>query len=325
MKRFLLLPIFTSIILFSAYSQNKDIPDELTEKLTQQTELIKTLQETINQQAEKIEAIEKQSVTLQRSISRVTRETNSLQENNKEFKKELDSIKRTTASDAENLQSLEKNFQDKIEETSTAIRENKGSLSSYKKNNNTGWIIASLTVLLLGTLIYLFLKKRIDRSKVNVEEQIKETRNTLEEESVKLDSKLVDILESQIKLSEEQKRSNKEVDKQEEDHSLALKVADEIVRIQRNLSQMDSKTRGLKQLSRSIQRIQNNFTVKGYEIVELLGKDYDSGMRVSPTFNPDETLEAGKQIITKIIKPQVNYKGEMIQSAQIEVNIGNKK
>lgn len=321
MKRFLILPIFIFIILFSAYSQNKDLPEDLTEKLTQQTELIETLQETISQQAEKIEAIERQSTTLQKGINRATKETNSLQESNKELNKELDSIKTTTASHADNLQSLEKSFQDKIEETSTAVQKNEGNLNSYRKSNNKGWIIASLSVLLLGAIIYLFLKRRIDRSKVNVEEQIKETRNTLEEESVKLDSKLVSILESQIKLSEEQKRASKDTDKQE-DHSLALKVADEIVRIKRNLSQMDSKTRGLKQLSRSAQRIQDNFVTKGYEIIEMVGQDYHEGMRVSANFIPSDEIESGKQLITRVIKPQVNYNGKMIQAAQIEVSIG---
>ena len=37
-------------------------------------------------------------------------------------------------------------------------------------------------------------------------------------------------------------------------------------------------------------------------------------------FVEDETLEPGKQIITGIIKPQINYNGTMIQAAQITVS-----
>jgi hypothetical protein len=37
---------------------------------------------------------------------------------------------------------------------------------------------------------------------------------------------------------------------------------------------------------------------------------------------PDENLKADEEIITKIIKPQVNYNDKMIQAAQIEVSIG---
>ena len=108
----------------------------------------------------------------------------------------------------------------------------------------------------------------------------------------------------------------------EADHTLALKVADEIIRIQKNLTRMDEKTKGLKQLIASVKRIQDNFASNGYEIVEMLGKTFNDGMKVSANFIPDEDLETGQQIITRIIKPQVNYKEIMIQSAQIEVSIG---
>ena len=52
----------------------------------------------------------------------------------------------------------------------------------------------------------------------------------------------------------------------------------------------------------------------------MLGKQYTPGMKAAVTFVTDATLEAGQQIITRIIKPQVNYKQIMIQAAQIEVS-----
>ena len=82
---------------------------------------------------------------------------------------------------------------------------------------------------------------------------------------------------------------------------------------------MDDNTKGLKQLNSSVQRIQDNFAANGYELVEMLGKDYSEGMKATVNFIQDEDYEAGKRIITRIIKPQVNYKGTMIQTAQIEV------
>ena len=85
---------------------------------------------------------------------------------------------------------------------------------------------------------------------------------------------------------------------------------------------MDSNIKGLKQLTASVKRIQDNFASNGYELVEMLGKEYNEGMKAVPNFIPNEDLEKGQQIITRIIKPQVNYKGEMIQSAQIEVSVG---
>ena len=59
---------------------------------------------------------------------------------------------------------------------------------------------------------------------------------------------------------------------------------------------------------------------KGYEIVDMLGKPYKEGMRVVANFVQDDTLPEGEQVITRIIKPQVNFNGVMIQTAQIEVS-----
>ena len=104
------------------------------------------------------------------------------------------------------------------------------------------------------------------------------------------------------------------------DHSLALKVADEIVRIELNLSRMNSSIKGYKQLAKAVQRIKDNFQANGYEIVDMLGKPYNDGMKVIANFVSDENIEQGKQIITGVIKPQINYNGKMIQSAQITVS-----
>src|SRR5690606_35858018 len=104
-----------------------------------------------------------------------------------------------------------------------------------------------------------------------------------------------------------------------QDHKLALKVADEIVRIQKNLERMDGNTKGLKQLSASVKRIQDNFAANGYELVEMIGKEYNEGLKASVNFIQDEDFDENKKIITRIIKPQVNYNGTMIQTAQIEV------
>ena len=45
-------------------------------------------------------------------------------------------------------------------------------------------------------------------------------------------------------------------------------------------------------------------------------------MKLSAKFKPDTSLKRGEQIITRIIKPQVNYNDVIIQEAQVEVSIG---
>lgn len=104
------------------------------------------------------------------------------------------------------------------------------------------------------------------------------------------------------------------------DHSLVLKVADELIRIEANLSKMDPSVKGFKQISKAVERIRTNFEAYGYEIVDMLGKPYDDGMKVVANFVSDESLTPGAQVITSISKPQINYNGVMIQSAQVTVS-----
>ncbi len=136
----------------------------------------------------------------------------------------------------------------------------------------------------------------------------------MQEESIKLDDKLLELFDKQMS------NSQKVVSNDKPDHSLVLKVADEIVRIELNMSRMDSSIRGYKQLAKAVEHIKDNFSANGYEIVNMLGKPYNEGMKVIANFVVDEDLEEGKQIITGITKPQINYNGQMIQAAQITVS-----
>lgn len=136
----------------------------------------------------------------------------------------------------------------------------------------------------------------------------------MQEESIKLDDKLLELFDRQIA------NAPKNAGNDKPDHSLALKVADEIVRIELNMSRMDTSIKGYKQLAKAVERIKDNFRANGYEIVDLLGKPYNEGMKVIANFVVDENLEEGRQIITSITKPQINYNGQMIQAAQITVS-----
>ena len=106
----------------------------------------------------------------------------------------------------------------------------------------------------------------------------------------------------------------------EQSHSLILKIVDELVRMEINLSRMDPNIKGCRNLISSIKRIKENLLANGYEVVDMLGLPYNEGMKVIANFIPDENLKEGEQIITGIIKPQVDYKGIMIQPAQIVVS-----
>ena len=76
-----------------------------------------------------------------------------------------------------------------------------------------------------------------------------------------------------------------------------------------------------KQEQNALSSILTNLEVNGYEFSDMLGTEYKEGMEVVATFSPslNENSKTNKSVITKTIKPQVNYKGQKIQSAQIVV------
>lgn len=106
------------------------------------------------------------------------------------------------------------------------------------------------------------------------------------------------------------------------DHSFAKRVADEIVRMQTNLSRMDESIKGFKQINASVRKLEQSLNANQYQLENLLNKAYDNGMNLQATFIEDENFNDGESIITRIIKPQINYKGKLIQAAQVEVSQG---
>ena len=103
-------------------------------------------------------------------------------------------------------------------------------------------------------------------------------------------------------------------------HQMVLAIADEMARMEQNLNSMPEAIHGRKQLMRSLQRMKTHLMIGGYEMVDMLGQPYFEGMKVVANFKFDETLPEGKQTVTAVVRPQVNYKGEMIQVAEIIVS-----
>ena len=174
-----------------------------------------------------------------------------------------------------------------------------------------GLIFIGLFLILVLT-IYIILTKR---------------QNT---DNKKLAGKQQEIFEKQIQdsqqltdwLSNQTTKSLGNSSSGEVDHSFAKRVADEIVRITTNLSRMDASIKGHKQLSASVKKLEQSLNSNNYELEALLNKPYDNGMNLQANFVIDENLKEGESIITRIIKPQINYKGKLIQAAQVEVSQG---
>ena len=228
----------------------------------------------------------------------------------------IDSLKQELMNTKNDLSDLSNKLGVDITNTQNQITVNTNNLNDNIKSKTTWGIMIITIIILVMAAIYLILYKRVEKGKSAID-KIKDTQKSIQEESLKLDSKLVELLNQQLNVQANisSNDSNTQID-----HSLALKVADEIVRIEMNLSRMDASIKGHKQLSKAVERIKNNFLANGYEMVDMLGKPYNDGMKVVANFVSDENLKDGEQIITGIIKPQVNYNGRMIQAAHITVS-----
>lgn len=245
-----------------------------------------------------LDSLEKQSLRIQQLETLL--EVNKQEVSNN--KSELNSTK-------ENLNSVKTDAETKI--------------STLDESLNSKTLISYLLIILsaaLAIILFFFLRRRMTSDNTKLDNQISSTRSALQDEHMKLDQKLIEMYESQLQVQKEERKTTP-AKEEEVDHTLATKVADEIVRMQKNISNMPDDTKGLKQLTKALQRIQDTFKVNGYEMLEMLGKPYNDGMNMVANFIPDESLEPGQQIITRIIKPQVNFNGVMIQSAQVEVSI----
>ena len=172
-----------------------------------------------------------------------------------------------------------------------------------KNQSNSIKISVIIFILIVCVLALSLLKSKAQNKKLS----------TIFENQINDSQKIVEWLESNVK---NELNTEKIV---ENDHSFAKRIADEITRISLNLSLMDSSVRGHRQLSASVDRLKRILENNNYQIVELIGMKYHRGLNVDASFQHDENLEKGQSIITKIIKPQLNFNGKLIQMAQVEV------
>ncbi|MFN8257348.1 MAG: hypothetical protein U0W24_16760 [Bacteroidales bacterium] len=235
----------------------------------------------------------------------------------------IDSLRKQTETNSKAINQTSQDLGLKISTTETNANQKISAVDESLSKNSLYGIIGVLLAILLSVLLYWLLSRRQQTDKTDFIDQLSKTKSSIEESLVKEFGKQTKLMDSQLHLIEQQKTTLQVTPNAEPDHSLALKVASEINLIEKNINLMDSKTKGLKQLQASVGKLKDNLLANGYEMPELLGKQFHQGMKVIVTSSiPDENLEKGSEIISKILIPQVNYNDKMIQTAQIEVSVG---
>jgi predicted nucleic acid-binding Zn-ribbon protein len=171
-------------------------------------------------------------------------------------------------------------------------------------------------VLIIVISIFLVLKSKVTEQKDSLS-LVKDAQEKLENKSIQLDEKLIQVLEQKLEAANLQPQA---VD--EADHSLPLTMGNEIHRMRNRLKTMDESSHAVRVLNNRLEKLEEAIKDKGYEIVDLERKTYNAGMNVQPHFVTDSNLKDGESIITRVIKPQINFKEKLIQVAEVEVSQG---
>ena len=271
-------------------------------------------------QKQQIETLEQENHALKSDVQRLTRQLNGLQTQINNLSAEvgqkiesqqmaLDGISSEVNANAESIANTSATLGERINQADGKTDVVADSL----RGKTTGGIVVVLALLILSVLLYLLLRKRISKGILAIEE-INHAQKRLQEESVKLDSRMVELLDGQLKM-QDAKTEKASVP----DHSLVIAVANEVARIEQNLNNMDASVRGVSNLKNRAAAIIASLNSKGYEIPKLLGEPFHDGYNMDAEMELDESLPVGTQIIKRVIKPQINYEGKMIQAAKVVV------
>lgn len=301
---YLLLGLFFTLSVYSSPATDNDKWKVLNEKNETLQKKLNRCESVLNKLKDKQRSNELKETTLLRAYD--------------QQRIEIDCLRNVCRQLKETQSADRKSMNGKINATNTNVQSNQDTLHS-----RTLWGGGLSLAFFVAIIVVAYkLGKRINSGTSTIgdvrraQEALQAAQTKMQEQSVKLDNQLLAIVQKQLDASVPS--ANKTTG--EPDHSLVVKLADEIARIETNLSKMDKSVRGYKQLVQAKDRMINNVRANGYEIISLLGQEYNDGMQFQTRFVPDESLPEGKRIITGMIKMQVNYNGKMIQPAEIVVS-----
>lgn len=275
------------------------------------------LNDSIRHCYNQIEATQSIIQILQHENESLKNNVSSLKQTVESQNAEIDSLKCELANTAQGVDALTDSINVNITTTRSEIQTSSETLSHFiaKKSQAGLWIFIALA---LALVIVAFILGKLIAKRGNEVASLSAKADKLNEEIV--NRMASEMSEMQTISKQISSLSNASGSSPESEQKLIATLADRITFMEMTIYKMDSSVRGHKQLSKSIKQMKDNLLANGYELVDMLGKDYHEGMKVIANFVEDENLPQGKQVITGIIKPQINYEGKMIQSAQITVS-----
>lgn len=262
------------------------------------------LQQNVSEIERKVEEIQKHNENLEATMSQ---KSNELRIDNATLHNSIDSVN-------SNINKIES----QLEKTDKTVANQHAKIDNDIKKILVFSISALTALLAICLTIYFWtrLKQNSNSKDINM---IKKVYQNLSEQQVKLDNKLAELFDHQLKNEALIQESKLISYPSEVDHSLVLAISGELVRIDQNLSFMDQKTKGVSQLRNRTSAIYTTLKNKGYEIPKLMGTEFKDGMNYEAVMEEDEDMEPGIMRIKRVVQPCVMYKGIMIQPAKVIV------
>ena len=276
---------------------------------------------------EELNTLRQQSATLQKDLREERRQGSIREQRLHQQAQSLDSLQTKIEGLQVQWKQATQDLKTSIDSKHSAALSEMHRVSTSLDHSRWGGLALGLLLAFVGGVGYSWLRRRQAKAQESVEQKTQALQQEISLSRAELEAQIVQELAKQSQLLEEQSAKlqvpSPATMNVAPDHSLALKLAGEITTIERNISFMDEGTRGLKQLRRSVGKLKDNLLANGYEMPELLHQKYVQGMNVIVvTTHQDDTLEAGVELISKVLVPQVNYQGKLIQAPQVEISIG---
>lgn len=214
----------------------------------------------------------------------------------------------------EQMDSIDERYGVRMTDAETAVQE-----AGNRQHKSVVWgIVIAAAICLLLVAAYFILRKRIAKKGDDIE-MLRARADDLNRQMIeRMDKELVELQKIVSTISTPLPMENTIANS---NHDIVLAVGDNLAIMESNLYRMDSTTPGYRTLTNAVKKMKNNLLQKGYDFVNMLGTEYVDGMNVDKVvFKDDDNIEEGKQIITAVRRPQINYNGKAIQLANIEVS-----
>ena len=265
----------------------------------------------LSDQQKRITLLEQRCDKLQRQNESMTSRMTVLEKTTGVFATQLSATDSTIAS----VDSL---YGQRLQQTNDALSSNEN-----KQQKSIVWgIVIAVLLAIITLLTFILLRKRISKKDDDIA-SLRERADAFSQRADELNQKIIERMDKELEELQKIAKidSNKSNNNLEPDHSLVQALAYGITRIEYNLHNMSPDIRGYKQLQIALRKMKDNLRANNYEIVEMLGQEYNEGMTLSNvTFIDDSKMDDDRQIITRVIQPQINYQGKVIQFADIEVS-----